>query len=85
MLAQALAPNVRVCGVAPGLVLGSELIGADQLLRLQSATPLQTGATPEDVAAAVLFMLNSKTITGSTVIIDAGSHLRATNRDFAFQ
>jgi NAD(P)-dependent dehydrogenase (short-subunit alcohol dehydrogenase family) len=84
MLAQALAPQVRVCGVAPGLTLGSERIDASALARLQSRTPLARGVQPGEIARTVSFLLQSPTITGTTLIVDAGSHLRREPRDFAF-
>lgn len=85
LLAQALAPRVRVCGVAPGLTLGSELIDAAKLAALQAATPLGRGVQPEDVARTVRFLLENPAITGSTVLVDAGSHLAPAARDFGFQ
>ena len=85
LLAQALAPLVRVNGVAPGLTLGSPDIDDARLAALQAATPLQRGVRPEDVAAAVRLLLDNPAITGSTLLVDAGSHLAPAARDFAFQ
>ncbi len=85
MLAQALAPRVRVCGVAPGLTLGSALIDEAKLQKLQAATPLQHGVSPLDIARTVRFLLESDSITGHTVVVDAGSHLAPAARDFAFK
>jgi len=84
LLAQALAPRVRVCAVAPGLTLGSDMIDASQLTALQAATPLQRGVAPDDVARTVRFLLENQAVTGSTVLVDAGSHLAPAARDFAF-
>lgn len=84
LLAQALAPRVRVCGVAPGLVLGSDLIDPARLAALQAATPLGQGVTAEQVAASVRFVLSCGAITGASLLVDAGSHLRPSERDFAF-
>jgi len=85
LLAQALAPRVRVNAVAPGLTLGSDDIDDDRLAVLQAATPLQRGVRPQDVAGAVRLLLENPSITGSTLVVDAGSHLAPTARDFAFQ
>jgi NAD(P)-dependent dehydrogenase (short-subunit alcohol dehydrogenase family) len=85
LLAQALAPRVRVNAVAPGLTLGSDMIDDTRLAALQAATPLQRGVRPEDVAAAVRLLLENPSITGSTLLVDAGSHLAPMARDFAFQ
>jgi NAD(P)-dependent dehydrogenase (short-subunit alcohol dehydrogenase family) len=84
MLAQALAPQVRVCGVAPGLALGSELISDPQLAALQGKTPLGSGVTPGQIAQAVRFLIQAPSITGTTIVVDAGSHLSKARRDFAF-
>lgn len=85
LLAQALAPVVRVCGVAPGLTLTSEHITPQALAALQARTPLQRGVTPADIAHAVRAMLDNPAVTGSTLLVDAGSHLAPAARDFAFQ
>ncbi len=85
LLAQALAPRVRVCGVAPGLTLGSEHIDAARLAQLQATSPLQRGVAPEHVAQTVRFLLENPSVTGTTLLVDAGSHLAPAARDFAFQ
>jgi NAD(P)-dependent dehydrogenase (short-subunit alcohol dehydrogenase family) len=85
LLAQALAPRVRVNAVAPGLTLGSDDIDDTRLAALQAATPLQRGVQPQDVAAAVRMLLDNAAITGATLVVDAGSHLAPAARDFAFQ
>jgi len=84
MLAMALAPAVRVCGVAPGLVLGSEFIDPDKLAALHAGTLLGHGAQPADVAAAVQYLLQAAAVTGHTLLVDGGQHLQAAGRDFAF-
>jgi NAD(P)-dependent dehydrogenase (short-subunit alcohol dehydrogenase family) len=84
LLAQALAPRVRVCGVAPGVtLLSGEMSGAefDQSHRM---TPLQRGSTPQDVARAVRFLLESPAITGTTLLVDGGQHLQPQSRDVMF-
>jgi hypothetical protein len=85
VLAQALAPRVRVCAVAPGLTLGSDMIDAARLAQLQAATPLQRGVAAADVARSVRFLLENPSVTGSTLLVDAGSHLAPAARDFAYQ
>jgi NAD(P)-dependent dehydrogenase (short-subunit alcohol dehydrogenase family) len=84
LLALALAPALRVCGVAPGLTLDSVLIDGDRLAALKAQGPLRHGVGPEHVAHAVRFALENPAITGSTLLIDAGSHLVRRARDFAF-
>jgi NAD(P)-dependent dehydrogenase (short-subunit alcohol dehydrogenase family) len=84
LLARALAPRLRVCGVAPGLTLDSALIDAQRLAALKAQGPLQHGVEAEQVAHAVRFALENAALTGSTLLIDAGSHLVPRARDFAF-
>jgi NAD(P)-dependent dehydrogenase (short-subunit alcohol dehydrogenase family) len=84
MLAQALAPALRVCAVAPGLTLGSSEIDAQRLAQLQSQGLLRRGSSAQDVAAAVRFLLTNGSVTGSTLLVDAGNHLQPQARDFAF-
>jgi NAD(P)-dependent dehydrogenase (short-subunit alcohol dehydrogenase family) len=84
LLARALAPHLRVCGVAPGLTLDSALIDAQRLAELKAQGPLQHGVEAQHVAHAVRFALENAALTGSTLLIDAGSHLVPRARDFAF-
>ncbi len=84
MLAQALAPAVRVCGVSPGLVLESEFINSPRLQQLQQATPLGRGVQVAHLAQAVRFLIENPSITGVNLMVDSGSHLAPGRRDFAF-
>lgn len=84
ILAQALAPWVRVVGVAPGLTLGSPDIDAARLAQLQAQTPLGLGVSPDDIARTVQYLLDTPSITGASIVVDAGSHLVRMPRDFAF-
>jgi NAD(P)-dependent dehydrogenase (short-subunit alcohol dehydrogenase family) len=83
MLALALAPNVRVVGVAPGLTLTSDLLSDSQFAKLHKQSPLGRSSTPEDVAATVAFALNNRSITGTTLLVDGGQHLMRFKRDFS--
>jgi pteridine reductase len=75
-LAHALAPKIRVNAVAPGSVLLPE--GATQELadKLIATTPLGRIGTPDDVAEAVLYLLGADYVTGETIIVDGGRHVR---------
>lgn len=75
-LARVLAPEVRVNGVAPGTVLLPEDWDKAADERLRQTTPLARTGTPEDVSATVIFLLESDYITGETVIVDGGRHVR---------
>jgi NAD(P)-dependent dehydrogenase (short-subunit alcohol dehydrogenase family) len=74
-LAQALAPNVRVNAVAPGPTLPSPRQSAKQFAAQATAVPLQRGPTPEDVAAAVLYLAGARSVTGAVIAVDGGQHL----------
>jgi NAD(P)-dependent dehydrogenase (short-subunit alcohol dehydrogenase family) len=84
LLAQALAPQLRVVGVAPGLTLTSHMLTQEQFERLHRLSPLGRSSTPEDVAAAVRFALENRSITGTTLLVDGGQHLMKFDRDFSF-
>jgi NAD(P)-dependent dehydrogenase (short-subunit alcohol dehydrogenase family) len=82
MLAQAMAPRVRVVGIAPGLTLPSYLQDADAFAQAhRSFSPLGRSSTPEDVAAAVVFAMNNRSLTGTVIQVDGGQHLHRMPRD----
>jgi NAD(P)-dependent dehydrogenase (short-subunit alcohol dehydrogenase family) len=74
-LAQALAPKLRVNAVAPGPTLPSPRQSEAQFAAQAAALPLQRGPKPEDVAAAVLYLAEAKSVTGVTIAVDGGQHL----------
>ena len=84
MLAQALAPEVRVVGVAPGITLPSGEQSASGFEQAHRATPLGRSSDPEDVANAVCFAVESPAITGTTIVVDGGQHLAPAARDVMF-
>ena len=75
-LAQVLAPEVRVAAVAPGTVLLPDDWRAEDAERLRRTTPLQRNGNPSDVTKTVLFILDSDYLTGETIIVDGGRHVR---------
>jgi NAD(P)-dependent dehydrogenase (short-subunit alcohol dehydrogenase family) len=83
MLAMALAPRVRVVGVAPGLTLTSHMLSDDKFAELHRQSPLGRSSTPQDVAATVAFALANRSITGTTLLVDGGQHLMRFERDFS--
>lgn len=83
LLAQALAPRLRVCGVAPGVTLLSGEMSGNEFGASHRMTPLQRSSTPQDVARAVRFLLESPAITGTTLLVDGGQHLMRFERDFS--
>jgi NAD(P)-dependent dehydrogenase (short-subunit alcohol dehydrogenase family) len=84
LLAQALAPRLRVCGVAPGVTLSSGTMTEAEFQRAHRLTPLRRSSTPADIAHAVRFVLESPAITGTTLLVDGGQHLLAQPRDVQF-
>jgi pteridine reductase len=72
VLARALAPEVRVCGVAPGAVA----VEPGQEERRAAETVLGRVGSPEDVADAVMYLAGAQFVTGSTLIVDGGRLLK---------
>ena len=83
MLALALAPQVRVVGVAPGLTLTSHMLSDDTFEQLHQLSPLRRSSTAADVASAVRFAIENQSITGTTLLVDGGQHLMRFERDFS--
>jgi pteridine reductase len=77
VLARALAPEVRVCGVAPGPVE----VEAGQEERRAAETLLRRVGSGNDVADAVLFLTGAEFITGSSVVVDGGTLLQSGRRE----
>jgi NAD(P)-dependent dehydrogenase (short-subunit alcohol dehydrogenase family) len=75
-LARVMAPEVRVAGIAPGTVLLPDKWSDEDAERLRATTPLGTMGSPADVTATVLFILDSDFLTGETIIVDGGRHVR---------
>jgi pteridine reductase len=75
-LARVLAPGVRVNAVAPGAVLLPESWPEGAARQLAETTPLRRLGSPDDVIGAILFLLQSDYITGETILVDGGRHIR---------
>lgn len=74
-LAMALAPRIRVNAIGPGPTLPSPRQTPEQFERQCAAMPLKRGTTPQEVADAVRFLLNTPSITGQLIALDGGQHL----------
>lgn len=83
-MARTLYPRVRVIGVAPGLTLPSGSQTEAQFERIHGRAPLGRGSTPDDIADAVAFAVGMDGLTGETLIVDGGQHLRRSPRDVMF-
>ncbi|MDP2409093.1 MAG: SDR family oxidoreductase [Pseudolabrys sp.] len=75
MLAQGLAPKLRVNAVAPGPTLPSPRQTDAQFAAQAATLPLQQGPSPDDVAAAVLYLAQARSVTGVTIPVDGGQHV----------
>ena len=75
-LARVLAPRIRVNAVAPGAVLLPEEWDESAAERLARTTPLGRLGEPRDVVGAVLYLLDADYVTGQTLIVDGGRHVR---------
>lgn len=84
VLAQALAPKVRVVGLAPGITLPSAMQSEEGFARAHAQTPLGRSSTPEDVGQAVVYLAGASAVTGATLLVDGGQHLVPSTRDVMF-
>ena len=84
LAAQALAPRIRVMGIAPGLSLRSGEQSDVDFAQKHGQTLLQRGSTPADIAHALLYVLSAPSMTGTTLLVDGGQHLSPSPRDVMF-
>ena len=75
IMAQALAPRIRVNAIAPGPVLKSLGQSQADFERECRATLLQHAVGADDVTAAIRFLLDTPSITGQMIALDGGQHL----------
>jgi pteridine reductase len=76
VLARILAPRVRVNAIAPGAVLLPESWSADDAAHLERTTPLHRLGSPNDVAQAMLYLIEADYVTGDLIVVDGGRHIR---------
>ena len=74
-LALALAPRIRVNGIGPGPALPSPRQSDAQFARQCALMPLGRGTSPEEICAALRFILDAKSMTGQMIALDGGQHL----------
>lgn len=73
-LAKALAPTIRVCGVAPGTVA---LEPGDDVERRAAESALRRVGTSDDVAEAILYLAGARFVTGTSIVVDGGRLLQS--------
>jgi NAD(P)-dependent dehydrogenase (short-subunit alcohol dehydrogenase family) len=83
-LAQALAPKVRVVGLAPGLTLQSGDQTPEGFAAAHQVTPLKRASRPADLVEAALYLAKASGVTGTTLLVDGGQHLVPLPRDVMF-
>ncbi|MEH6755987.1 MAG: SDR family oxidoreductase [Parasphingorhabdus sp.] len=83
-LAVACASNLRINGVAPGLTLATHDYSNDQMDRLATNMPLNQLSSPDEIADAVLYLAQAKSVTGQILFVDGGAHMKSFDRDFMF-
>lgn len=81
-MASAFGARARVNAVAPGLVISTDDYNAEQEQRLAKMMPLDALPSPAGVADAVLYLARATDVTGQTIFVDGGAHLKSFERDF---
>ena len=82
LAARDLAPHIRVNAVAPGLTLATDDYDRAKLDQLAEAMPLGHLPTPDDIAEAVLYLAGARSVTGQTIVVAAGAHMKSYRSDF---
>lgn len=82
ILAREFAPAVRVNAVAPGLTLPTPDYGTEVLERVEKAMPLGRLPAPAQVADAAAWLAQAEVVTGQTIFVDGGAHVKVFARDF---
>ena len=75
ILARSLAPSIRVNAIGPGPALANSRQSEADFRRQMEATILRRGTSPEEIYAAVRFILSAPAMTGQMIALDGGQHL----------
>lgn len=73
--AQALAPDIRVNAIGPGPTVQGVRQSDDHFTRQRAATILERGAGPDDICAAIGYLMDAPSVTGQLLCVDGGQHL----------
>ena len=84
LMAKSLAPACRVVGLAPGFTLPAEGQSQENFEAAHKISPLGASSRPDEIAEAVCWLAKARAVTGSTLFVDGGQHLIASNRDLQF-
>ncbi|HTR16925.1 MAG TPA: SDR family oxidoreductase [Acetobacteraceae bacterium] len=85
MLAMAFGGRIRVCGIGPGVTLISGKQTPQGFERAWRSPPLGRSSTPDEMVAAVRFILATPSLNGQVLFLDGGESLRGRARDVAFE
>lgn len=75
LLAVSLAPHIHVNGIGPGPTLANARQSPEDFARQTKATILERGTSPDEIAAALRFILAAPAMTGQMIALDGGQHL----------
>lgn len=81
-MALAMAPAIRVNAIAPGLTLPTDDYGDGQMARVAAHMPLVRLPQPDEIADAMLYLAQARSVTGQTIFVDGGANLKSFARDF---
>jgi pteridine reductase len=76
LMAKAFAPTIRVNAIAPGAVLLPDDWDEATRAKFAETTPLKRLGSADDVANAVLYLLENDYVTGETLVVDGGRRIR---------
>ncbi len=82
--ARALAPKVRVCGIAPSVTMVSGPQSRSNFDKVHRLNALERGVEAEQIVAALRFIVASPTLTGQTITLDAGQRFLSLPRDVQY-
>lgn len=82
--ARALAPRIRVCGIAPAVTMVSGPQSRENFEAAHTCNPLGRGVRVEEIVAALRFIIATPTLHGEIITLDAGQRLMGLPRDVAF-
>lgn len=74
-MALALAPRIRVNGIGPGPTLPNDRQAPADFAAQAAAVPLARATDPAEIAAAIRFLIQARSVTGQMIALDGGEHL----------
>lgn len=84
LTARALAPRIRVCGIAPSVTMVSGPQSRDNFAKVHSLNALGRGVEVGEIVAALRFIVGTPTLTGQTITLDGGQRFLSLPRDVQF-